>query len=544
MRNTTKRIIALVLVAFMVAACMAVGVSAAEPKVTVNVLTGSVEVSADALAKLADGNRAADATAFSDANLVGFKNTGFTHTDGVDAAVEATVEIIADLGEEKVVSGVYLDCFKDSNSMIAVPSVLFYVSADGVDYYCLNNEARPSSKDDAEELKVVTLANDSTRAAVKARYIKAVATFKNGWIFVSEIGINEPTAEQAAEAQTLVGTYPVLDSTLAEKSIGLFNAADGEMNLAENGMKNCQIIIGKYDEAAKAYKMTRNTVNPWPDGNSGTVTLADDELLLAISTGGNLADGVMFSTAKWIARGLGEGWFTLSDDTVNFYPASHTFAGAPVEESSEEPSEEPSKEEPKPGTKTKNAAAGKSYVVEGASADSYLDNGSKLTDGALPESASYSDPAIVGLVSNSDFYKENGFSQVTIDLGAETKLTGFAAYISNLKDAGVAAASSVIYEYSVDGTNFTEIGEGSYDVDIATEAGVTAKNTIDADVSARYVRVKFVAGEGVWMMVSEIEAFTTVSGGTTEPTSDSGIIALAVVASLAAAGAVIIKKYR
>lgn len=232
-------------------------------------------------------------------------------------------------------------------------------------------------------------------------------------------------------------------------------------------------------------------------------------------------------------------WMGLTEISVKAEDGSTV-----VVDPSEEPSkEEPSKEEPKPGTKTKNAAAGKSYVVEGASADSYLDNGSKLTDGALPESASYSDPAIVGLISSSDFYKENGFSQVTIDLGAETKLTGFAAYISNLKDAGVAAASSVIYEYSVDGTNFTEIGEGSYDVDIATEAGVTAKNTIDADVSARYVRVKFVAGEGVWMMVSEIEAYTTVSG-TTEPTSDSGIIALAVVASLAAAGAVIIKKSR
>ena len=232
-------------------------------------------------------------------------------------------------------------------------------------------------------------------------------------------------------------------------------------------------------------------------------------------------------------------WMGLSEISVKAEDGSSV-----VVDPSEEPSkEEPSKEEPKPGTKTKNAAAGKSYAVEGASADSYLDNGSKLTDGALPESASYSDPAIVGLISSSDFYKENGFSQVTIDLGAETKLTGFAAYISNLKDAGVAAASSVIYEYSVDGTNFTEIGEGSYDVDIATEAGVTAKNTINADVSARYVRVKFVAGEGVWMMVSEIEAYTTVSG-TTEPTSDSGIIALAVVASLAAAGAVIIKKSR
>lgn len=234
-------------------------------------------------------------------------------------------------------------------------------------------------------------------------------------------------------------------------------------------------------------------------------------------------------------------WMGLTEISVKAEDGSTVV----VDPSKEEPSkEEPSKEDPKPSTTTKNAAAGKSYVVEGASADSYLDNGSKLTDGALPESASYSDPAIVGLISSSDFYKENGFSQVTIDLGAETKLTGFATYISNLKDAGVAAASSIIYEYSVDGTNFTEIGEGSYDVDIATEAGVTAKNTIDADVSARYVRVKFVAGEGVWMMVSEIEAYTTVSGGTTEPTSDSGIIALAVVASLAAAGAVIIKKSR
>lgn len=234
-------------------------------------------------------------------------------------------------------------------------------------------------------------------------------------------------------------------------------------------------------------------------------------------------------------------WMGLSEISVKAEDGSTVV----VDPSKEEPSkEEPSKEDPKPSTTTKNAAAGKSYVVEGASADSYLDNGSKLTDGVLPESASYSDPAIVGLISSSDFYKENGFSQVTIDLGAETKLTGFATYISNLKDAGVAAASSIIYEYSVDGTNFTEIGEGSYDVDIATEAGVTAKNTIDADVSARYVRVKFVTGEGVWMMVSEIEAYTTVSGGTTEPTSDSGIIALAVVASLAAAGAVIIKKSR
>ena len=543
MRNTTKRIIALVLVAFMVAACMAVGVSAAEPKVTVNVLTGSVEVSADALAKLADGNRAADATAFSDANLVGFKNTGFTHTDGVDAAVEATVEIVADLGEEKVVSGVYLDCFKDSNSMIAVPSVLFYVSADGVDYYCLNNEARPSSKDDAEELKVVTLANDSTRAAVKARYIKAVATFKNGWIFVSEIGIIEPTAEQAAEAQTLVGTYPVLDSTLAEKSIGLFNAADGEMNLAENGMKNCQIIIGKYDEAAKAYKMTRNTVNPWPDGNSGTVTLADDELLLAISTGGNLADGVMFSTAKWIARGLGEGWFTLSDATVDFYPASHTFADAHVEESSEEPSEEPSKEEPKPVEDNKNILAGAQYTVEGTTRTGGYgdtnDDGTckyRLTDGTWAD----------GTVDYCAGY--DSAAKITFDLGEVKKLSGikFDAYAGAW---GIALPTSAEVLISDDGETFTSLKAFNVEDCVASTGDWTIYNFEVTDVfSARYIRIDY---EGSHTWISEVEAYAAKaeapadeSKGSTEPTSDSGIVALAVVASLAVAGAVVIKKSR
>ena len=337
MRNV-KRIIALALVAFMTVACMAIGVSAAASGVTARVLDGKIEIpAADKLAKLVDGNRAADATEYGDANLVGFRNTGFTHEDGEGAAVEATVEFVVDLGEEKVISGVYMDCFKDTNCMIAVPSVLFYASADGVDYYCLNNEGKATAKTDAEECKTVSLASDSTRAAVKARYVKAVATFKNGWIFVSEIGVSEPTTEQAAEAQNLKGSYAYLDGAIEGKSIGLFDSADGELDLATSldGMfKNCQIVIGKYDASVKAYKISRNTVNPWPNGNEGTVSLAKDEILLAISTGGNLADGVTYSTAKWIARGLGEGWFVVNDNaTVDFYPAAHTFEKAPADES-------------------------------------------------------------------------------------------------------------------------------------------------------------------------------------------------------------------
>ena len=346
--------------------------------------------------------------------------------------------------------------------------------------------------------------------------------------FVSEDGVVNAVPQGGSDLTALIDGDTVAGaSAFATKGIVLFQNTHSS---TAGEYPEFSLIV----ELEKTATITGAVISLYEEANSMIGVPANGQVTVSYSDDGEDYGDSPFDDAKVIWE-----WMGLSEISVKAEDGSSV-----VVDPSEEPSkEEPSKEDPKPGTTTKNAAAGKSYVVEGASADSYLDNGSKLTDGALPESASYSDPAIVGLVSNSDFYKENGFSQVTIDLGAETKLTGFAAYISNLKDAGVAAASSVIYEYSVDGTNFTEIGEGSYDVDIATEAGVTAKNTIDADVSARYVRVKFVAGEGVWMMVSEIEAFTTVSG-TTEPTSDSGIIALAVVASLAAAGAVIIKKSR
>ena len=413
---------------------------------------------------------------------------------------------------------VFADDEADDNTVKA--KNITFVSEDGV------VNAVPQGGSD-----LTALIDGDTVAGASAFATKGIVLFQN---------THSSTAGEYPEFSLIVELEKT--ATITGAVISLYEEANSMIGVPANG----QVTVSysddgeDYDLLGEVDLKCLDSNNDW-NTNARTIQVETcdvnfDEIFSAKFVKFTFAYGDSpFDDAKVIWE-----WMGLSEISVKAEDGSSV-----VVDPSEEPSkEEPSKEEPKPGTKTKNAAAGKSYVVEGASADSYLDNGSKLTDGALPESASYSDPAIVGLVSNSDFYKENGFSQVTIDLGAETKLTGFAAYISNLKDAGVAAASSVIYEYSVDGTNFTEIGEGSYDVDIATEAGVTAKNTIDADVSARYVRVKFVAGEGGWMMGSEIEAFTTVSGGTTEPTSDSGIIALAVVASLAAAGAVIIKKYR
>ncbi|MBR6554073.1 MAG: discoidin domain-containing protein, partial [Clostridia bacterium] len=90
---------------------------AAEPSVSAKVLDGKLAFDEAALAKLIDGNTAANATAFSDAGFVSFENKGFTHTDGVDAAVPATLELVVDLGSVQTITKITLNAFKDSNSM-------------------------------------------------------------------------------------------------------------------------------------------------------------------------------------------------------------------------------------------------------------------------------------------------------------------------------------------------------------------------------------------------------------------------------------------
>ena len=289
--------------------------------VTAKVLDGSLAYDEAALSKLADGNDAAGATAFSDAGLVSFENKGFTHTDGVDAAVPATVELIRDLGSVQAISKITLNAFKDSNSMIALPEVNFYVSVDGVNYYQINAGGLVKPAADAAESATAALTADfSTRIAVNARYVKAVATFKNGWLFLSELGVTAATAE----GENPDTAYAYTDSYLEGYGIAVYHPEDGELDLTLNEggkmLKQSQLIKAKYDAEIGAYVVIYSKVNAWPDGHTGTETLGEGEILVAISTQGNLGTDD-FAGAKWIARGLTEGdYIVLKDSTITFYP--------------------------------------------------------------------------------------------------------------------------------------------------------------------------------------------------------------------------------
>ena len=301
---------------------------AAKPSVSAKVLDGKLAFDEAALAKLFDGNTAADATAFSDAGFVSFENKGFTHTDGVDAAVPATLELVVDLGSVQTITKITLNAFKDSNSMIALPTVSFYASLDGVNFYEMNSgKAVAPAADAAETATAAITADFSTRILANARYIKAVATFKNGWVFLSELNVTTTDAE----GEDLGAGYAYVDSYMEGYCIGVYHPEDGELDLTQNGdgkmLKSAQLIKAKYNADKGAYEVIYSKVNPWPAGHEGTETLAEGEILVAISTQGNVGTDA-FTGAKWIARGLKEGdLITLKDGVINFYPADGKLPG-------------------------------------------------------------------------------------------------------------------------------------------------------------------------------------------------------------------------
>ena len=304
--------------------------------VTVTVIKGDVKFNEETLDKLVDGDRDLGATAFGSAGLISFQNPGFK--DG-----NATVEIVVDLGEVKTAGSVYADFFRDDNdttgSFISLPSAVeLTVSANGKDYYDVN-AGNAVAIAEGEDVKMNTIAVDfSTRIALNVRYIKAVVTFDNEWIFLSEIGIG--AASESGIPMNPAAPFAYTEGETPRYGIGLYTEA-GDYDLSDNSegvyFQNAQIIIAAWDETTEAYKIIRNTVNPWPNGYDETVTLKEGEILLAIATQGNInagnEDDTIFAGLKWIVRGMKEGDYVVLDTenkTATFYPSTHDFT-APSE---------------------------------------------------------------------------------------------------------------------------------------------------------------------------------------------------------------------
>ncbi len=310
--------------------------------------------------------------------------------------------------------------------------------------------------------------------------------------------------------------------------------------------ESAPITLGEGEIAFSVHSSTSNVdeIDQYPNVN-------DKNAALEIKAGTYFVfNGV---TAEQIMAGeLPEGVTVVATSTK---PAAET--------PSEEPSEEPSEDapiSPAPATENKNIAPKATVLnspsyenLEGQWPASYT---GKVNDGVI---ASRSDLGLKG-VTWAAFYKGNEASdkdnfdgtlgEIVLDFGAKEDFTSFRTHIWGTASSGIGEMSKVEFFVSDDNQNWTSVGAVT---DGLTGDGVWVE--LEKAASGRYVKYAYTmseANKGVYMFVSECEAYATVAA-TSDPsekpvdpadTADNGIVALAIISAIAVAGAVIVKKSR
>ncbi|MDD4124556.1 MAG: hypothetical protein PHW77_02335, partial [Eubacteriales bacterium] len=271
------------------------------------------------LYKLSDGVYADDATAFSDERLVSFQWENFDKTEGAENGTREFT-LLLDLVDQKGITGVKIGAYKDLNSFINLPvNVKIYLSNDGVNYVYQATGSWASSVEglvsaaerDSGHLGACTYtANWSTRTALEARYVKLVLTINDEWVFLSEVeAVTTEGATHAVDEVELTGvncpitseSVVVLTSVVGTLDMGTYNSettthtyAAGDYGLVSAGV----LTWAKWDAAKKAYVVYQNEVNPWPNTRQGTITIAEDEILIASVSNGAIP--ALGAGNKWV----------------------------------------------------------------------------------------------------------------------------------------------------------------------------------------------------------------------------------------------------
>ena len=164
-------------------------------------------------------------------------------------------------------------------------------------------------------------------------------------------------------------------------------------------------------------------------------------------------------------------------------------------------------------TGTTNIALGKTYEtseqykVDGAV--KYPDEtGKTMTDGvSAPADALYKHEAFIALYKTTDFYEQNGYAQLTLDLGKSYDLGRLVARVGTVKcTSGVNAPTKLDIYVSSDKSNWTFAGSTTIN-DTSDVSCIAANVVLDKKATGRYVQYRFTIENGVFAMVAEVEAY-------------------------------------
>ena len=159
-----------------------------------------------------------------------------------------------------------------------------------------------------------------------------------------------------------------------------------------------------------------------------------------------------------------------------------------------------------------NVALNKSYdkaPLYPSYGPSYPDTGNKeATDGIQPPSdGKYSNAAFMAFNTGGDYYRANGYVDITVDLGDVYELDKFVIHFGSKKlSNGIGAPAFARVLVSNDGDNWYKAGI-TFHEDTNDTSVVASVLELEDTLTARYVQYRIVAGTYTWMFVSEVEAF-------------------------------------
>ena len=244
-------------------------------------------------------------------------------------------------------------------------------------------------------------------------------------------------------------------------------------------------------------------------------SVGSNSTFYAISEYGS-ATQVMY---KLSAGGYKFGWIKTSSLPGNEPAPEESSTPSSSTPSSSAPSTEPSEPDPsepepsEPEVDKSGLTYGKSYEANGIYNDGtttpYPDeNGKTMTDGiSAGLDGTYDNVAFTGFNNQTDYYLQNGYVSITVDLGSTYSINKLIAYVSSANEsntgAGVRVPSSVEFYVSTDKSNWTKAGAVAPS---ANSKDTNATLSLSTPVVGRYVQYRIISSTS-WIMVSEVKAY-------------------------------------
>lgn len=348
------------------------------------------------------------------------------------------------------------------------------------------------------------------------RYVRFTIS-PNGHIWLDEVEVCGGTRVQVDGAY-ITG----VNKRIASGDCNVFTSAFGELTAATANYIYANSMLLKWSDSDNAYTVTNKG---YGTAIGEEITLASDELLIVMhdwETGvtENIAYGSGTNTSAMKKLNIGDLVYLSGVDVEN--GKCQVAAYMNIKYLSAEDSDPTPDPTPTPDPENDNLALDKSYVTSAIYAPEGIplypdENGVTLTNGKISSANSmYDDDAFVGFNINSDDYKTNGYSYITVDLGKVYAVDKFVANVATEynADAGIYAPSEVTVYVSEDNKTWKKAGFVN-PVDTNNVSTIAATVELDKSVSARYVQFRLVAKKS-WMFVSEVEVYE--GAPVTEPT--------------------------